>query len=299
VKGDPFIEAEKVAGRSVNHACGLLEVSRAAYYQRRNGEASMREVTDAELTKKITAVHEESKGTYGSPRVHRELRDRGFSCGKRRVTRLMRIAGLEGRFKKRWRKTTIVDPDAERALDLIQRHFGPCTEIDRRYVGDITYIATWEGWAYLATVIDLASRRVVGWALADHMRTELVEDALSMAFSTRRPEKGVIFHSDRGCQGGFNRSSQHLNDGGVGRWASVGSRRRRGRCAASCARRGGRRAGSGTNDRVFGSRSPRGSRVRKQRSLSVWHPRLAPGGSVRLAGCDPSASGRCPAVTCP
>jgi transposase InsO family protein len=160
----------------------------------------MREVTDAELTKKITAVHEESKGTYGSPRVHRELRDRGFSCGKRRVTRLMRIAGLEGRFKKRWRKTTIVDPDAERALDLIQRHFGPCTEIDRRYVGDITYIATWEGWAYLATVIDLASRRVVGWALADHMRTELVEDALSMAFSKRRPSKGVIFHSDRGCQ---------------------------------------------------------------------------------------------------
>ena len=210
MKGDPFIEAEKVAGRSVNHACGLLEVSRAAYYQRRNGEASMREVTDAELTKKITAVHEESKGTYGSPRVHRELRDRGFSCGKRRVTRLMRIAGLEGRIKKRWRKTTVVDPDAERALDLIQRHFGPCTEIDRRYVGDITYIATWEGWAYLATVIDLASRRVVGWVLADHMRTELVEDALSMAFSTRRPERGVIFHSDRGCQGGFNWSSQHL-----------------------------------------------------------------------------------------
>ena len=214
MKLHPFIEAEKVAGHSVNHACGLLEVSRAAYYQRRNGEASMREVTDAELTEKITAVHTESKGTYGSPRVHRELRDRGFSCGKRRVTRLMRIAGLEGRCKKRWRKTTIVDPDAERALDLIQRHFGPCTEIDRRYVGDVTYIATWEGWAYLATVIDLASRRVVGWALADHMRTELVEDALSMAFSTRRPEKGVIFHSDRGCQTGLNWSSQHLDDGG-------------------------------------------------------------------------------------
>ena len=210
-----FIEAEKVAGRSVNHACGLLEVSRAAYYQRRNGEASMREVTDAELTKKITAVHEESKGTYGSPRVHRELRDRGFSCGKRRVTRLMRIAGLEGRFKKRWRKATVVDPDAERALDLIQRHFGPCTEIDRRYVGDITYIATWEGWAYLATVIDLASRRVVGWALADHMRTELVEDALSMAFSTRRPEKGVIFHSDRGCQPRFKDFAELARNNGV------------------------------------------------------------------------------------
>jgi transposase InsO family protein len=82
------------------------------------------------------------------------------------------------------------------ARDLIQRHFGPCEEMDRRYVGDITYIATWEGWAYLATVIDLASRRVVGWALADHMRTELVEDALKMAFAHRAPEEGLIFHSD-------------------------------------------------------------------------------------------------------
>ena len=200
MKVDPFIEAEKLAGRSVHHACGLLQVSRAAYYQRRNGEASMREATDVELTEKITAIHKESKGTYGSPRVHRELRDRGLACGKRRVTRLMRIAGLEGRCLKRWRKTTVADPDAEAARDLIQRHFGPCTEIDRRYVGDITYIATWEGWAYLATVIDLASRKVVGWALANHMRTELVEDALSMAFSTRRPANGVIFHSDRGCQ---------------------------------------------------------------------------------------------------
>ena len=126
--------------------------------------------------------------------------NRGVECGRRRVRRLMRRAGLEGRCKKRWRKTTVPDPAAEAAKDLIQRHFGPCEELDRRYVGDITYIATWEGWAYLATVIDLASRRVVGWALADHMRTELVNDALEMAFVQRRPAKGAIFHSDRGCQ---------------------------------------------------------------------------------------------------
>ncbi len=91
----------------------------------------------------------------------------------------MRQAGLGGRCKKRWRKTTVADPAAERARDLIRRHFAPCAELDRRYVGDITYISTWEGFAYLATVIDLASRRVVGWAIADHMRTELVEDALA------------------------------------------------------------------------------------------------------------------------
>ncbi|HET6919234.1 MAG TPA: IS3 family transposase [Jiangellaceae bacterium] len=197
---DPFIEAEEAAGHSVNRCCELFEVSRAAYYQRRRDEPSARELCDAELTAKITEIHAESNGTYGSPRVHKELNKRGVACGRRRVTRLMRRAGLEGRAKKRWRKTTIADPDMERAKDLIQREFGPCTEIDRRYVGDITYIATWEGWAYLATVIDLASRKVVGWALADHMRTELVIDALEMAFTSRRPPPGAIFHSDRGCQ---------------------------------------------------------------------------------------------------
>jgi putative transposase len=200
VKVDPFIEAEKMAGHNVNKACGLLEVSRSAYYERRNGVLSDRDVTDAELLEEIVAIHQESKGTYGSPRIHKELGHRHVACGKRRVTRLMRKAGLEGRCKKRWRKTTIADPEAEAARDLIQRHFGPCEEIDRRYVGDITYIATWEGWAYLATVIDLASRKIVGWALADHMRTELVQDALTMAFAQRAPKKGVIFHSDRGCQ---------------------------------------------------------------------------------------------------
>jgi transposase InsO family protein len=197
---NPFIEAEEVAGHSVNNACRLLEVSRSAYYQRRQATPSARATSDAELTEKITAIHSESKGTYGSPRVHRALRKAGTECGKRRVRRLMRQAGLEGRAKKRWRTTTMADPAAEAARDLIQRHFGPCEEVDRRYVGDITYIATWEGWAYLATVIDLSSRRVVGWALADHMRTELVSDALTMAFANRSPQRGLIFHSDRGCQ---------------------------------------------------------------------------------------------------
>jgi transposase InsO family protein len=200
VKVDPFIEAEKVAGHNVDKACRLLEVSKSAYYQRRNGAPSQRAVSDAKLLELITVIFNESDGTYGSPRVHKELLHRHVACGRRRVTRLMRQAGLEGRCKRRWRKTTWPDPAAERARDLIGRHFGPTEEMDRRYVGDITYIATWEGWSYLATVIDLASRRVVGWALADHMRTELVEDALKMAFAQRAPQKGVIFHSDRGSQ---------------------------------------------------------------------------------------------------
>ena len=111
------------------------------------------------------------------------------------------MAGLEGRCKKRWRKTTVADPEAEAAKDLIQRHFGPCEEIDRRYVGDITYIATWEGWAYLATVIDLASRKVVGWSLADHMRTELVEDALTDGLCQPGDQRKVSFSTrTAGCQ---------------------------------------------------------------------------------------------------
>ncbi len=199
MKVHPFIEAEKAAGHGVQRACRLLEVSRAAYYQRRTGIPSRRAAADAALSARITSIHTESKGTYGSPRVHQVLR-RDISCGKRRVARLMRAAGLEGRRKKRWRTTTIADPAAERARDLTGRDFTPRPGTDQRYAGDITYVMTWEGWAYLATVIDLSSRRVVGWALADHMRTSLVQDALAMAFTQRRPAPGVIFHSDRGCQ---------------------------------------------------------------------------------------------------
>ena len=195
-----FIEAEKIAGRSVKRACDLFKVSRAAFYQRLNSTPSARAVADGELTDKITEIHATSSGTYGSPRIHAELDHQGEAVGRRRVARLMRAAGIEGRAKKRWRRTTIADPAAETARDLIGRQFEAGGPVDARYVGDITYISTWEGWAYLATVIDLASRRIVGWAVADHMRTELVTDALEMAFTQRRPPAGLIFHSDRGCQ---------------------------------------------------------------------------------------------------
>ena len=193
----PFIEAERVAGSSVVKCCSLLKVSTSAFYERASATPSTRALSDATLTAQITTIHTESKGTYGVPRVHKALRKQGVECGPRRVRRLMRLAGLEGRCKKRFRTTTIADPDFESALDLIRRAFGTGAALNRRYVGDITYIATWEGWAYLATVIDLSSRRIVGWAMADHMRTELVSDALTMALSTRRPDAGVIFHYTR------------------------------------------------------------------------------------------------------
>ena len=197
----PFVEAEKAGQHgTVNRSCALLEVSRSAFYEWHQHRPSRRQLADAELAERIEAIYDESKGTYGWPRVHAQLRRDGVHVGRKRVARIMRQRGLIGRCRRRWTKTTIPDPEVA-AVDLIKRAFGPGTvELDRVYVGDITYIWTWEGWAYLATVIDLASRRVVGWALADHMRAELVCDALGMAIEHRRPEPGLIFHSDRGTQ---------------------------------------------------------------------------------------------------
>ena len=197
----PFIEAEKSQRRNVKRACELLKVSRAAYYAARRDQPSSRELEDADLAARVKAVHEESKGRYGSPRVHAQLRAQGRRHSRKRVARLMRAEGLRGRAAKRWKKTTIPDPAAAARADRIRRNFtADASKLNTRWCGDITCIATWEGWLYLATVIDIASRRVVGYALADHLRTELISDALSNAVAARDPEPGVIFHSDRGCQ---------------------------------------------------------------------------------------------------
>jgi transposase InsO family protein len=150
------------------------------------------------LTDTIIAIHDESHGTYGAPRVHAELREQGHHHARKRVARLMRQAGIAGRAPKRWRITTIPDPAATAPTDLIKREFScAATDINTRWCGDITYIDTWEGWLYLATVIDISSRRIVGWATADHLRTDLVDAALRNAITQRRPDPGVIFHSDR------------------------------------------------------------------------------------------------------
>jgi transposase InsO family protein len=196
----PFIEAEKVAARNVARACVLLKVSRSAYYTHRAGP-SPRQVADAELAAEITTVHSQSKGRYGAPRVHAVLARKGHRHGRKRIARIMAEHGLAGREPRRWKKTTIADPAAAARLDLIGRNFTTdASRINSRWCGDITYIPTWQGWLFLATVIDIDSRRVVGWATADHLRTELISDALSNAVATRDPDPGVIFHSDRGCQ---------------------------------------------------------------------------------------------------
>jgi transposase InsO family protein len=196
----PFIEAEKQDSGNVKRACELLKVSRAAFYAHRSGPCQ-RERADADLASRVRAVHQESRGRYGAPRIHAELRHQGHRHGRKRVARLMRQAGIAGLAARRWKKTTIADPAAAARVDRIRRDFtADASKLNARWCGDITYIRTWEGWLFLATVIDIASRRVVGYALADHLRTSLVADALANAVAARDPAPGVIFHSDRGCQ---------------------------------------------------------------------------------------------------
>src|SRR5438552_15252942 len=204
-----FVEAES-SRYPVTRLCRMAEVSRAAYYQWQEGRGSARQAADAALTAAIRAIHAASRGQYGVPRVLAGLRAQGHDVGRKRVARLMAAAGLRGRRPPRWVRTTTREPTPPAIPDRVRGGFSTAAPYGL-WVGDITYVRTWEGWLYLATVLDVFSRRVIGWALATHLRAELVGDALRMAVATRGGSvAGVIFHSDRGCQGEFNWSSQHL-----------------------------------------------------------------------------------------
>ena len=194
-----FIAARKTE-HSVKTMCRVLEVSRSGFHAWAKREPSPRAVADAALTGRIAEIHKDSLKTYGSPRVHAELRlEDGVRVARKRVERLMRAAGLSGQVRRRRGKTTIRVQGVRTAPDLVERDFNP-TEPNRLWAADITYIRTWEGWLYLASVMDLYSRRIVGWALADHLRAELVVDALEMAVARRRPDAGLVHHSDMGSQ---------------------------------------------------------------------------------------------------
>jgi len=187
------------ATHSVGVMCRLLKISRSGFYAWLERPMSERDRTDLMLTGKIEAIHRRSKGVYGSPNIHAELADdHGIRVGRKRVARLMRAAGLRGATLRRHVVTTQPDFQAPRAIDLVERRFyseGP----DRLWVADITYIPTWSGFLYLAMVMDVYSRRIVGWAMETHLRTELILAALNMAITQRKPTT-VIHHSDRGCQ---------------------------------------------------------------------------------------------------
>ena len=185
---------------SIAEMCRVLGVSRSGFYDWQDRPPSQRDLDDAQLAIEIEAIWECSDRTYGSPRVHRWLRKQGFRVGRKRVARIMRERGWEGETGRRRVRTTIVARGATAAEDHVRRDFNPPAP-DTTWAGDITYLRTGEGWLFLATVIDLYSRRVIGWSVAEHMRTELVADALNMAVATRGGAvDGVVFHSDRGSQ---------------------------------------------------------------------------------------------------
>ncbi len=193
-----FIDAER-AYLPVSLLCRMLGVSRSGYYAWRERPPSKRSREDATLTEKIREVHQRSRETYGYPRVHAELRALDVRCGRRRVARLMREAGLRGCMRGRRRCTTRPGERAAPAPDLVRRKFSASTP-DRIWLADITYVKTDEGFLYLAFLLDAHSRRVVGWSMASHLKTELVIDALEMAVWRRKPSAGLIHHTDRGSQ---------------------------------------------------------------------------------------------------
>ena len=178
--------------------CRVLGVSPSGYYAWLDRPASARRVTDEVLLERIGAIHRESRSTYGAPRIHAELRDEGWRVGRKRVARLMREAGLVGVSRRKRIATTRRRPDARPAPDLVERDF-MAAEPDQLYVADITYVPTWAGFLFLAVVLDACTRRIVGWAMANHLRTELVLAALNMALHQRQPSD-VIHHSDQGTQ---------------------------------------------------------------------------------------------------
>jgi putative transposase len=218
-----FVEAEKDSF-PVATLCRLLGVSRSGYYAWRTRPPSARACADREFTRHIRAVHERSRGTYGAPRIRAELRDRGVMCSRKRVARLLRLAGLQGCHRRKGPSSPRRPPGASPAPDLVQRNFTAAAP-DRLWVADITYVPTWAGFLYLAVVLDVHSRRIVGWAMADHLRSELVIEAVDMAVWRRRPMEGVIHHSDQGSQYASVAFGRRLRETGL-----VGSMGSRGDC---------------------------------------------------------------------
>jgi putative transposase len=216
-----IISAER-ASFPVSVMCEVLGVSRSGFHGWERRAPSNRALADAWLTERIKDIHERARGVYGSRRVQAELRlGQGIQVSRRRVRRLMRSAGISGLVKVKKGRTTIRVPGVRVADDLVERQFQPVAP-NVLWVADITYLRTWEGWLYLAAVQDTYSRMIVGWAMAEHMRSELVVDALKMGLHRRRPDEGLVHHSDAGSQYVSLAFGQQARDAGIA--VSMGSK---------------------------------------------------------------------------
>ncbi len=219
-----FIEEQRTQ-HCVRRMCHLLEVSRAGYYEWRSRLPSTRALADDELRDRVLQAHAKSRKTYGRPRIHAELKEQGVRIGAKRVARLMKSSGITGLSRRRSCKTTDSKHSLPIAANVLDRAFD-VAERDRVWVGDITYIPTREGWLYLAVVVDLGSRRVIGWSMKETMQRDLVIDALQAALRDRRPVFGTaMFHSDRGVQYASTEFRAVLDDSGI-----VQSMSRKGNC---------------------------------------------------------------------
>jgi putative transposase len=216
-----FIAAEK-ANYPVAVMCRALGVNRTSFHDWERRPPSDRALTDAWLTEKIKQIHEASRRVYGAPRIHAELRmGHGIRVGRKRVERLMRAAGISGLAPRKRGRTTIRVAGVRVADDLVERRFRPPAP-NLLWLADITYLRSWEGWLYLAAVQDAYSRAIVGWSMAEHMRAQLVVDALKMALARRRPDRGLVHHSDQGSQYVSLGFGQAAHDAGIA--LSMGSR---------------------------------------------------------------------------
>jgi putative transposase len=209
-----LIDAEK-ANYSISLLCRILKVSRSGYYDDwKDRPPSRRARENAALIERIREIHNRSRQIYGYPRVHAELRALGVRCNRKRVARLMRKVGLRGCIRGRRKRTTRRGKHATSAPDLVNRNF-TAEAPDRVWTADITYVHTREGFFYLAFILDVYSRRVVGWSMATHLRTELVVDALEMALWRRKPAAGLIHHTDRGAQYTALSFGKRLEEAGI------------------------------------------------------------------------------------
>jgi len=208
-----YIHAES-ANHAVDTMCDVLGVSTSGYYDWIGRGPSNREKANRVLSVHIKAIHEASRCTYGSPRVQMELREQGITAGHNRIARLMHKMGLVAAAGRRYRRSRKSGHDLPVAPNVVQRDFNP-ERPNQLWATDITYVWIWQGWLYLAVVVDLFSRRVVGWAAADHMRTELVLEALQMALERRVPGGDLVHHSDRGSQYASNEYRVRLRRHGI------------------------------------------------------------------------------------
>ena len=275
--------------------CEVLGVSPSGYYAWKHRSPSARAVDDERLLRRMREIHGFSRETYGQPRMQAELRDDGWRVNHKRVRRLMRLAGLQGATRRKKWRTTKRDRYARPAPDLIERDFS-VEGRDQLWVADITYIPTSSGFLYLAVVVDAWSRRVVGWSMKTHLKTDLVLDALNMALQQRRP-CGVIHHSDQGTQGELKRSSQHLRKEEELRWRQASADGRIELCVRRWVHPVVPRWGAGSIGRGFGKKLLEGCRARSRRWQPACLPLLGRAGFANVVACHLSVFVLCRGAT--